>query len=113
MGEELRTGTATEDGREVVLGTVFMLVGENSRTVAQAVPARPDEAAKALPAGVWAAPGYDRTDLVDRAIHIVTKNLLEGTLLVIVVLGMAVRSPSAWAASLASPGDAVRHHPLR
>ncbi len=86
MGEELRTGAATEDGREVVLGTVFMLVGENSRTVAQAVAARLDEAAKALPAGVRAVPVYDRTDLVDRAIHTVEKNLVEGALLVIVVL---------------------------
>ena len=86
MGEELRTGAATEDGREVVLGTVFMLVGENSRTVAQAVAARLDEASKALPSGVRAVPVYDRTDLVDRAIHTVEKNLLEGALLVIVVL---------------------------
>ena len=86
MGEELRTGAATEDGREVVLGTVFMLVGENSRTVAQAVAARLDEAAKALPAGVRAVPVYDRTDLVDRAIHTVETNLVEGALLVIVVL---------------------------
>jgi cobalt-zinc-cadmium resistance protein CzcA len=86
MGEELRTGAATEDGREVVLGTVFMLVGENSRTVAQAVAARLDEAAKALPAGVKAVPVYDRTDLVDRAIRTVETNLVEGALLVIVVL---------------------------
>jgi len=86
MGEELRTGAATEDGREVVLGTVFMLVGENSRTVARAVAARLDEAARALPDGVRAVPVYDRTDLVDRAIHTVEKNLLEGALLVIVVL---------------------------
>ncbi len=86
MGEELRTGAATEDGREVVLGTVFMLVGENSRTVAQAVAARLDEASKALPSGVRAVPVYDRTDLVDRAIHTVEKNLVEGALLVIVVL---------------------------
>ncbi|MBX9575449.1 MAG: CusA/CzcA family heavy metal efflux RND transporter [Caulobacteraceae bacterium] len=86
MGEELRTGAATEDGREVVLGTVFMLVGENSRTVAQAVAARLETAAEALPAGVRAVPVYDRTDLVDRAIHTVEKNLVEGALLVIVVL---------------------------
>ncbi len=86
MGEELRTGAATEDGREIVLGTVFMLVGENSRAVAQAVAARLDEAAKALPAGVRAVPVYDRTDLVDRAIHTVETNLVEGALLVIVVL---------------------------
>ncbi|MDP2258578.1 MAG: CusA/CzcA family heavy metal efflux RND transporter [Caulobacter sp.] len=86
MGEELRTGAATEDGREVVLGTVFMLVGENSRTVARAVAARLDEAARALPAGVKAVPVYDRTDLVDRAIRTVETNLVEGALLVIVVL---------------------------
>ncbi|MFD3262540.1 CusA/CzcA family heavy metal efflux RND transporter [Phenylobacterium sp. HK31G] len=86
MGEELRTGAATQDGREVVLGTVFMLVGENSRTVARAAAARLEEAAKALPAGVSAVPIYDRTDLVDRTIRTVETNLLEGALLVIVVL---------------------------
>ncbi|MFN3465241.1 MAG: efflux RND transporter permease subunit, partial [Terricaulis sp.] len=86
MGEELRTGAATENGREVVLGTVFMLVGENSREVAQAVSARLEEAARALPDGVIASPVYDRTELVDRTIETVEKNLLEGALLVIVVL---------------------------
>jgi cobalt-zinc-cadmium resistance protein CzcA len=86
MGEELRTGAATENGRETVLGTVFMLAGENSRIVARAAAARLDEAAKALPQGVRAVPVYDRTDLVERAIWTVEKNLLEGALLVIVVL---------------------------
>ncbi|TAJ72454.1 MAG: CusA/CzcA family heavy metal efflux RND transporter [Phenylobacterium sp.] len=86
MGEELRTGAATEDGREVVLGTVIMLVGENSRTVAQAAVTRLEQAAKALPAGVVAKPIYDRTDLVDRAIRTVETNLVEGALLVVVVL---------------------------
>ena len=86
MGEELRTGAATENGREIVLGTVFMLVGENSRTVARATAERLQEAAKALPPGVTAEAVYDRTDLVDRAIGTVEKNLLEGALLVIVVL---------------------------
>ncbi|MES3028398.1 MAG: CusA/CzcA family heavy metal efflux RND transporter [Pseudomonadota bacterium] len=86
LGEELRTGAATENGKEVVLGTVFMLVGENSRTVARAAAAKLEEAAKALPAGVTAQAIYDRTDLVDRAIRTVEKNLLEGALLVIVVL---------------------------
>ncbi|PTS82567.1 efflux RND transporter permease subunit, partial [Caulobacter sp. HMWF009] len=86
LGEELRTGAATENGQEVVLGTVFMLVGENSRTVAQAAAARLEQAAKALPPGVVAAPVYDRTELVDRAIATVEKNLVEGALLVIVVL---------------------------
>ena len=86
MGEELRTGAATENGKEVVLGTVFMLAGENSRIVARAAAERLEEAAKALPAGVKAVAIYDRTDLVERAIWTVEKNLIEGALLVIVVL---------------------------
>jgi cobalt-zinc-cadmium resistance protein CzcA len=86
LGEELRTGAATENGQEIVLGTVFMLVGENSREVAQATAARLKEAAKALPRGVVAEPIYDRTELVDRTIETVQTNLLEGALLVIVVL---------------------------
>jgi cobalt-zinc-cadmium resistance protein CzcA len=86
MGEELRTGAATENGREVVLGTVFMLAGENSRIVARAAAERLEEVAKALPGGVKAVPVYDRTNLVERAIWTVEKNLLEGALLVIVVL---------------------------
>lgn len=86
MGEELRTGAATENGHEVVLGTVFMLAGENSRVVARAAAARLEQAAKALPGGVRAVPIYDRTELVERAIWTVEKNLLEGALLVIVVL---------------------------
>ena len=86
MGEELRTGAATQDGREVVLGTVFMLIGENSRTVSKAVAAKLEEANRALPAGVVAKPAYDRTALVERTIATVEKNLLEGALLVIAVL---------------------------
>ena len=85
-GPELRTGSATQNGEEVVLGTVFMLVGENSRAVAQASAARLVEVNRSLPEGVSATPVYDRTALVDRTIATVTKNLLEGALLVIVVL---------------------------
>ena len=85
-GPELRTGAATQDGREVVLGTVFMLVGANSRDVAQAAAARLDVANQSLPPGVRAHPVYDRTALVDRTIRTVSKNLLEGALLVVVVL---------------------------
>ncbi len=85
-GAELRTGAATENGREVVLGTVFMLVGSNSREVAQAAAGRLQEAGSSLPEGVVAKPVYDRTSLVDRTIRTVTKNLVEGALLVIVVL---------------------------
>jgi cobalt-zinc-cadmium resistance protein CzcA len=86
MGEELRTGAATENGEEVVLGTVFMLMGENSRQVAHDVAIRLEEAAEALPAGIRAAAIYNRTELVDRTIETVEKNLVEGALLVIVVL---------------------------
>jgi len=86
LGEELRSGAATENGRQIVLATVLMLMGENSRTVAQAVAAKLEIAAKALPAGIVAKPIYDRTALVDRTIETVRTNLLEGALLVIVVL---------------------------
>lgn len=86
LGEELRTGAATENGQEIVLGTVFMLAGENSRIVARAAAERLQLAAKALPPGVKAVAVYDRTDLVERAIWTVEKNLLEGALLVVVVL---------------------------
>ncbi|PKQ06744.1 MAG: CusA/CzcA family heavy metal efflux RND transporter, partial [Alphaproteobacteria bacterium HGW-Alphaproteobacteria-11] len=86
IGQELRSGAATENGREVVLGTVFMLMGENSRTVSQAVSDRMEEINLSLPEGVEARTVYNRTDLVDRTIATVRKNLLEGALLVIVVL---------------------------
>ena len=85
-GPELRTGAATQNGKEVVLGTVFMLVGANSREVAQASAAKLKEANASLPAGVQATPVYDRTALVDRTIATVSKNLVEGALLVVVVL---------------------------
>ncbi len=86
IGQELRTGAATENGREVVLGTVFMLIGENSRAVAQAVSEKMVAVNRSLPAGVKAIPVYDRTALVDKAIATVKKNLLEGAILVIVIL---------------------------
>ncbi len=86
FGRELRTGAATDNGREVVLGTVFMLIGENSRTVAQAVAKRMQDINRSLPPGVSAVTVYDRTTLVDKAIATVQKNLLEGAVLVIVVL---------------------------
>ncbi|MBK6729085.1 MAG: CusA/CzcA family heavy metal efflux RND transporter [Xanthomonadales bacterium] len=85
-GEELRTGAATENGREVVLGTVFMLVGENSRAVARRSAARLLEVNAGLPEGVNAKAVYDRTNLVDRTIATVQKNLFEGALLVIAIL---------------------------
>ncbi|MDO8266850.1 MAG: CusA/CzcA family heavy metal efflux RND transporter [Moraxellaceae bacterium] len=86
FGQELRTGAATENGREVVLGTAFMLVGENSRTVAERVKKKLVEVQKSLPEGIRAVLVYDRTRLVDATIATVQKNLLEGALLVIAVL---------------------------
>ena len=86
LGRELRTGAATDNGREVVLGTVFMLIGQNSRTVSQAVDKKMVEINRSLPDGVHAVTVYDRTVLVDKAISTVKKNLLEGAILVIVIL---------------------------
>lgn len=85
-GIDLRTGAATLNGQEAVLGTTVMLVGENSRTVAQAVSQRLREIQASLPAGIVLQPVYNRTVLVDRTIGTVEKNLFEGALLVIAVL---------------------------
>ncbi len=86
FGQELRSGAATENGREVVLGTVFMLLGENSREVSSAVNARLAQVNRSLPDGVLVQTVYDRTTLIDKAIATVRANLLEGALLVIAVL---------------------------
>ncbi len=86
LGRELRTGAATLDGEEVVLGTVFMLIGENSRTVSQAVAARMVDINKTLPEGLTARTVYDRTSLVDRTIVTVQTNIAEGALLVTAIL---------------------------
>jgi len=85
-GRELRSGAATENGREVVLGTVFMLVGENSREVATRVAERLVKVNESLPAGVVTQVVYDRTSLVDSTIRTVKANLFEGALLVIFIL---------------------------
>ncbi|MCG3143590.1 MAG: Cobalt-zinc-cadmium resistance protein CzcA [Gammaproteobacteria bacterium] len=86
VGKELRTGAATRDGEETVLGTAIMLLGENSRTVSMRVAERLKEVNRTLPAGVTAEPVYDRTDLVRKTIATVQRNLLEGALLVTAVL---------------------------
>jgi cobalt-zinc-cadmium resistance protein CzcA len=86
VGQELRTGAATENGKEVVLGTVFMLMGENSRTVSQRVAQRMPYINRSLPPGMHAKTMYDRTTLVDKTIDTVKTNLFEGAALVIVVL---------------------------
>ncbi len=85
-GSELRTGAATQNGHEVVLGTVLMRVGQNSRTVAHAVAEKLKEINASLPPGIEAVPTYDRTWLVDKTLKTVQKNLVEGALLVIAVL---------------------------
>jgi len=85
-GKELRTGAATKDGSEVVLGTAFMLLGENSRVVSQAVAKQLSVINNSLPDGVTAVALYNRTNLVDKTITTVQKNLFEGAVLVIAVL---------------------------
>jgi len=85
-GQGLRTGAATQNGREVVMSTVFMLIGENSRTVAHTVGEKLKEINASLPEGIVATAVYDRTKLVDKTVQTVQTNLLEGALLVIVVL---------------------------
>jgi cobalt-zinc-cadmium resistance protein CzcA len=86
-GATVRQGAVTADGEgEIVAGIVMMLKGENSRTVVQAVKERVEVVRKSLPEGVELIPFYDRTELIDRAIYTVEKNLIEGAILVIVVL---------------------------
>ncbi|MFN7114661.1 MAG: efflux RND transporter permease subunit [Alphaproteobacteria bacterium] len=86
LGKELRTGSASENGHEVVVGTAMMLKGENSRIVSKAVDAKLAEINRTLPEGVKAKTVLNRTKLVDATIHTVQKNLGEGALLVVVVL---------------------------
>jgi cobalt-zinc-cadmium resistance protein CzcA len=85
-GKQLRTGAATQNGQETVLGTAFMLLGENSRVVAKEVGDKLAEVNASLPEGIVAEAVYDRTSLVDQTIATVQKNLFEGAVLVIVVL---------------------------
>ncbi|MBK7365517.1 MAG: CusA/CzcA family heavy metal efflux RND transporter [Nitrosomonas sp.] len=90
IGKELRTGAATQNGHEVVLGTAHMLIGENSRIVSQAAAEKLAEINRSLPPGIAATPVYNRTTLVDKTINTVSNNLLEGAALVIVVLFIAL-----------------------
>ncbi|MBY0558502.1 CusA/CzcA family heavy metal efflux RND transporter [Hyphomicrobium sp.] len=86
IGREIRTGSASENGQEVVVGTALMLIGGNSRTVSAAVDAKMQEIRRSLPPGVEAQTVLNRTLLVDATVATVSKNLAEGALLVIVVL---------------------------
>jgi len=97
-GATVRQGAVTADGKgEIVAGIVMMLKGANSRAVVQNVQQRVTQVRKSLPAGVELVPFYDRTELVDRTIHTVAKNLLEGAALVILILLILLRN---WRASL-------------
>lgn len=87
QGATVRQGAVTANGEgEIVAGIVLMLKGENSRTVVERVKERVEQVRKSLPKGVELIPFYDRTELVDRTIHTVAKNLIEGAILVIIVL---------------------------
>ena len=86
VGQELRSGAATQNGHEAVLSTVFMLIGENSREVASQTAAMLEETRASLPPGITVTAVYDRTTLVDKTLRTVETNLLEGALLVIAVL---------------------------
>ncbi len=90
IGRELRTGSASENGHEVVLGTALMLIGENSRTVSAAADAKIREINKLLPPGIQARTLLSRTDLVDATVRTVARNLAEGALLVVAVLFLAL-----------------------
>ncbi len=86
IGGEIRTGSGSRDGQEVVIGSALMLIGGNSRTVSAAVDARMQEIRRSLPAGVTIETVLNRTQLVDATVGTVAKNLAEGALLVIAVL---------------------------
>lgn len=86
IGHDLRTGAATYNGKETVLGVAMMAIGGNSRTVSKAVDAKLQDIQNSLPKGVVIETAYDRTTLVEKAIKTVQKNLVEGAILVIIIL---------------------------
>ncbi|MFW2709769.1 efflux RND transporter permease subunit, partial [Acinetobacter baumannii] len=86
IGHDLRTGGATYNGQETVLGIAMMMMGENSKTIAKAIDDKVQEIQRSLPQGVVIETVYDRSSLVDKAIKTVAKNLIEGAILVIVIL---------------------------
>lgn len=86
FGNELRSGAATLNGKEAVIGTAMMLIGENSRAVSLNLAKKLEEANKSLPAGLTAETIYDRTNLVNATIETVKRNLFEGAILVIAIL---------------------------
>ncbi len=112
IGRDLRTGAATADGHEVVIGTAIMLVNENSRAVSHRVDERMKTVKKSLPEGVEVKTIYDRTYLVDATLRTVSRSLIEGAILVIVILFLVLGNlRAALIAALAIPLlDALRRH---
>jgi cobalt-zinc-cadmium resistance protein CzcA len=86
IGSSYRTGASTHEGEEALVGAAIMLAGDNTRLVAQSVRAKLEQIQGKLPVGVSIKALYDRSDLVNRTIHTVEKNLFEGAILVVVVL---------------------------
>lgn len=97
VGGDLRTGAASLNGHEVVVGTTLMLIGENSRTVAKAVGERLEAVKKSLPAGIALTPLLDRSKLVNATVATVERNLAEGAILVAAALFLLLGN---WRASL-------------
>src|SRR5213596_3877764 len=97
LGTKFRTGAATLNGHETVIGTTMMLLGQNSREVAERVKARMKEIQGKLPQGVEIQIQYDRSQLINRTIHTVRSNLFEGAILVVAVLLLLL---GTWRAAL-------------
>ena len=95
LGRELRTGAATANGQETILGTVMMLMGENSRTVSLRAKDKIDEIKKTLPAGISLNTVYNRSDLVNATLSTVEHNLAMGASLVIIILFLLIGNARA------------------
>lgn len=92
IGKELRTGSGSENGSDAVVGTALMLIGSNSRIVADAVDQKFNKIIKTLPPGIHAQTVLNRTKLVDATVQTVAKNLSEGAFLVIVILFLMLKN---------------------
>lgn len=96
VGAMPRQGAVTRDAKgESVAGMIIMLKGENGKAVAERVKARLAEVEQSLPRGLSIAPFYDQTEVIDRTAHTVRKNLIEGSILVVVVLFAFLRDVRA------------------
>jgi len=113
FGKELRTGAATHNGKETVLGTAVMLMGENSRDVAVAVGEKLRQIERSLPEGIGIETLYNRTSLVQKTVATVRTNLVEGAILVIVVLFILLRNIRAALITAAVSSLVHAHHRYR